>query len=76
MSDPTQTQPPTLPAPERAPLVPKLTHEELVARNRRAIETLNRFMTEGDPEEQRETWELLDEALNGVEAVSGKENGA
>jgi hypothetical protein len=76
MSEPDQnpTSTPTLPipAPERPRLMPKLTHEERMAKNRRAIESLNRFMTEGDPEEQCETWEILRKALGPERTISNR----
>jgi hypothetical protein len=48
---------------ERAPTM-KTVAEEIRTRNQSGLsELLDRLMVEGDPEEQRETWEILRKGL-------------
>ncbi|MEQ8468564.1 hypothetical protein [Coleofasciculus sp. E1-EBD-02] len=42
----------------------QLPQEERVKRNQAAIALLNSWVEEGDEQEQKETWEILDQALN------------
>ena len=46
------------------PLLPKRTKEEQMQRNLAAIEWLEQWTKEGDEEEQRETFEYLQKALD------------
>ncbi|MEG3931428.1 MULTISPECIES: hypothetical protein [unclassified Microcoleus] len=46
------------------PLLPKRTKEEQMQNNLAAIEWLDKWAKEGDEEEQRETFEYLQKALN------------
>jgi hypothetical protein len=54
-------QRPEPPAPR--PLLEPITREELMRRNRAAVELLDSWATEGDEEEQRETMAVLRKAL-------------
>ena len=50
----------------------RLSKEERIRRNQRAIEVLRSFREEGDAEEQRETGELLMRALGEDRTCYGK----
>jgi len=49
-------------AEEREPAEREAKRQEQIRRNQAAIEMLNEWMQE-DPEEQRETWEIIERSL-------------
>ena len=60
------------PATTNAPYVPRIDAAELARRNQSAIELLGSWETDGDEQEQRETMQVLREALGERRVASSR----